>query len=42
MGLSLINRVVNDEVDRITGIEWESASRVNQRVLRWFGDWMSI
>ena len=33
---SVMNRVRNEEVHR-SGIEWELSSRVDQRVLRWFG-----
>ena len=29
--------ILNDEVSRRIGIEMELASRVDQRVLRWFG-----
>ena len=32
-----MDRVRNEEVRRITGIERELASRADQRVLRWFG-----
>ena len=32
-----MDRVRNEEVRRIAGIEKELASRVDQRVLRWFG-----
>ena len=32
-----MDRVINEEVRRITGIERELASRADQRVLRWFG-----
>ena len=35
--VSLMNRVRNEEVHRIAGIERELASRADQRVLRWFG-----
>ena len=37
VGVSRINRVRNEEVRRRAGIEWELASRADQRVLRWFG-----
>ena len=30
-----MDRVRNEEVRRRAGIEWELASRANQRVLRW-------
>ena len=32
-----MNRVRNEEVRRIAGIERELVSRADQRVLRWFG-----
>ena len=32
-----MDRVMNEEVHRRTGIEREFSSRVHQRVLRWFG-----
>ena len=32
-----MDRVRNEEVHRRAGIEWELASRADQRVLRWFG-----
>ena len=32
-----MDRVRNEEVRRIAGIEMELASRADQRVLRWFG-----
>ena len=32
-----MDRVRNEEVRRRAGIERESASRADQRVLRWFG-----
>ena len=35
-GVSLVDRVRNEEVLRRAGIEWELASRADQRVLRWF------
>ena len=37
VGVSRMNRVRNEEVRRRAGIERELASRVDQRVLRWFG-----
>ena len=37
VGLSLMDRVRNDEVRRRAGIERELASRADQRVLSWFG-----
>ena len=37
MGVSRMDRVRNEEVRRRARIEWELASRVDQRVLRWFG-----
>ena len=37
VGVSRIDRVGNEEVPRRAGIESELASRVDQRVLRWFG-----
>ena len=37
VGLSLMDRVRNEEVCRRAGIERELASRAYQRVLRWFG-----
>ena len=39
VGVSLMDRVRNEEVRRRAGIERELASRVDQRVLRWFGRW---
>ena len=36
-GVSLMDRVRNEEVRRRAGIEREVASRADQRVLRWFG-----
>ena len=36
-GVSRMDRVRNEEVRRRVGIEMELASRVDQRVLRWFG-----
>ena len=35
--MSRIDRVRNEEVRRRAGIEWELASRTDQRVLRRFG-----
>ena len=32
-----MNTVRNKEVDRLAGIERELESRIDQRVLRWFG-----
>ena len=37
VGVSRMDRVRNEEVRRKAGIEWELASRADQRVLRWFG-----
>ena len=37
VGVSRIDRVRNEEVCMIAGIEMELASRTDQRVLRWFG-----
>ena len=37
VGVSLMERVRNEEVRRRTGIERELVSRADQRVLRWFG-----
>ena len=37
VGMSRLNRVRNEEVRMRAGIEMESASRADQRVLRWFG-----
>ena len=37
VGESRMNRVRNEEVRRRAGIEWELASRADQRVFRWFG-----
>ena len=37
VGMSRIDRVRNEEVRRRAGIGRELASRVDQRVLRWFG-----
>ena len=37
VGVSRMDRVRNEEVRRRAGIERESASRTDQRVLRWFG-----
>ena len=39
VGVSLMDRVRNEEVRRRAGIEMELASRADQRVLRWFGMW---
>ena len=36
-GVSRMDRVRNEVVSRIAGIERELASRADQRVLRWFG-----
>ena len=36
-GMSRMDRVRNEEARRRPGIEMESASRADQRVLRWFG-----
>ena len=36
-GVSRMDRVRNEEVRRIAGIERKLASRADQRVLRWFG-----
>ena len=36
VGVSRLGRVRNGEVHRRAGIEWELASREDQRVLRWF------
>ena len=36
VGVSLTNRVRNEEVRRKVGIERELASRADHRVLRWF------
>ena len=36
VGVSLMNRVRNEEVHRRAGIKMELASRADQRVLRWF------
>ena len=36
LGVSRMDRVRNEEVRRKAGIEWELASKVDQRVLRWF------
>ena len=36
VGLSRKDRVRNEEVRRRDGIEWELASRADQRVLRYF------
>ena len=37
VGLSRMDRVINEEVPRRAGIEMELANRADQRVLRWFG-----
>ena len=37
VGVSRMDRVMNEEVHSRAGIERELASRANQRVLRWFG-----
>ena len=37
VGVSRMDRVRNEEVRMRAGIEWELASRADQRVLRWFG-----
>ena len=37
VGVSRMDRVMNEEVRRRAGIERELASRADQRVLRWFG-----
>ena len=37
VGMSRIDRVGNEEVLKRAGIEWELASRVDKRVLSWFG-----
>ena len=37
VGVSRMDRVRNEEVRRRAGIELELASRMNQRVLSWFG-----
>ena len=36
-GVSRMDRVRNEEVRRRAGIEKDSTSRADQRVLRWFG-----
>ena len=38
VGVSRMDRLMNEEVRRRAGIEWEFASRADQRVLEWFGD----
>ena len=38
VGVSRIDRVTNEEVRGRAGMGRELASRVDQRVLRWFGD----
>ena len=37
VGVLRMDRVRNEEVRRRAGIEWDLASRADQRVLRWFG-----
>ena len=37
VGVSRMDRVRNEEVRMRAGIDWELASRADQRVLRWFG-----
>ena len=37
VGVSRMDKVRNEDVRRRAGIEWELASRADQRVLRWFG-----
>ena len=37
VGVSRMDRVMNEEVRRRAGIESELASKADQRVLRWFG-----
>ena len=37
VGVSRMDRVMNEEVRMRVGIERELASRADQRVLRWFG-----
>ena len=37
VGVSLMDRVRNEEVCERAGIESELSSRADQRVLRWFG-----
>ena len=37
VGVSRVDRVRNEEVRKRAGIDWELASRADQRVLRWFG-----
>ena len=39
VGVPLMDRVRNEEVRRRAGIEIELASRADQRVLKWFGQW---
>ena len=44
IGVSRMDRVRNEEMCKIAGIERELASRADQRVLRWLGmrkEWMS-
>lgn len=38
IGVALLDRVKIEEVARIVEMEWELASRVGPRVLRWFYD----
>ena len=37
VGVSRMDRVMNEDVSRRAGIERELASRTDQRILRWFG-----
>ena len=37
VGVSRLDRVKNEKMGRRNGLEWELASRADQRVLRWFG-----
>ena len=37
VGVSLMDRVTNEEVRRRAGIDMELASRADERVLKWFG-----
>ena len=44
VGVSRMDRVRNEQVRRRAGMERELASRVDQRLLRWFGhveEWMN-
>ena len=43
VGVSRMDRIRNEEVRRRAGIGRELASRVEQRVLKWFGrrEWMT-